>query len=54
LGLAVAKAYDVGKALWRISSGLAKFIEEGNVARKTLQEGISVLNASKPTSPATW
>jgi hypothetical protein len=41
------KAFEVGKALWRIGSGLGKFIEEGNAARRTIQEGVSAMSSAR-------
>ncbi|NIH81300.1 hypothetical protein [Amycolatopsis viridis] len=43
LGLAVLKAYDVGRALWRVVSSIGKFLEEAETFPSILQRGRSII-----------
>lgn len=47
LGLAAVKAFEVGKALWRVANGLEKFVDELNVSRRTIQEGFAAISEAK-------
>jgi hypothetical protein len=47
LGVAFVKAFDVGKALWRVVSGIGKFFEDGAAARKIIERGRDIINRAR-------
>jgi hypothetical protein len=47
LGVAALKAYEVGRAIWRIVSVAGKFVEDANRFRQVLQRGRSIIAEAK-------